>query len=107
AVVAAKQYGAAEIIDPRPYCVDTIKKTFEKYPGIGTLLPAMGYSDKQIKDLEQTINNTPCDTVLIGTPIDLGKLIKIDKPSVRVGYDLQEIGSPTLDDVLTEFLKSI
>ncbi len=104
AVIAARQYGASEIIDPRPYCVDTIRETFEKYPGIGTLLPAMGYSDKQIKDLEDTINKTPCDVVLIGTPINLAGLIEIDKPSMRVGYELQEIGSPTLDDVLSKFL---
>ncbi len=107
AVVAARHYGASEIIDPRPYCVDTIRATFEKYPGIGALLPAMGYSDKQIKDLEDTINGTPCDTVIIGTPIDLSKLVKIDKPTVRVGYELQEIGSPTLDDILAEFLASL
>ncbi|HUT04641.1 MAG TPA: cyclic 2,3-diphosphoglycerate synthase [bacterium] len=104
AVIAARRYGASEIVDPRPFCVDTIRATFEKYPGIGTLLPAMGYSDKQIKDLEDTINKTPCDVVLIGTPINLAGLIEIDKPSVRVGYELQEIGSPTLDDVLSEFL---
>ena len=104
AVVAARHGGASEIIDPRPYCVDTIRATFDKYPGIGNLLPAMGYSPKQIKDLEDTINKTPCDAVVIGTPIDLGKLIKIDKPVVRVRYELQEIGSPTLDDILTEFL---
>ena len=107
AVIAARQYGASEIIDPRPYCVDTIRATFEKYPGIGTLLPAMGYSDKQIKDLEDTINKTPCDVVLIGTPINLGGLIEIDKPSMRVGYELQEIGSPTLDDILGEFLAKL
>jgi len=107
AVVAAKHYGASEIVDPRPYCVGTIRATFDKYPAIGTLLPAMGYSDKQIEDLEDTINRTPCDTVLIGTPIDLGKLVSIDKPALRVSYELQEIGKPTLDDILGEFLVSL
>jgi len=104
AVMAAKHHGAAEIVDPRAFSVGTITETFKKYPEVGTLLPAMGYSPKQIKDLEETVNKTPCDLVLIGTPIDLGKLIKIDKPAMRVGYELQEIGSPTLDDILEKFL---
>ncbi|MCD6328511.1 GTPase [bacterium] len=104
AVMAAKHHGASEIVDPRPFCVGTIRETFKKYPEVGTLLPAMGYSPEQIKDLEETVNKTPCDLVLIGTPIDLGKLIKIDKPAMRVGYELQEIGSPTLDDILEKFL---
>ena len=104
-VVAAGKFNAAEMIDPRPYTVGTITETFKKYPDIGVLLPAMGYGDKQVRDLETTINRTPCDTVIIGTPIDLNRLIKIKKPTVRVGYELQEIGRPDLMDVLTPFLK--
>ncbi len=103
-VVAAEKFGAAELVDPRPYAVGKISETFEKYKDIGTLLPAMGYSKQQIADLETTINNTECEAVIIGTPIDLRRIVKIDKPSVRVTYDLQEIGNPTLKDVLTEFL---
>jgi predicted GTPase len=102
-VVAASKFGAAELVDPRPYTVGTITETFEKYPDIGSLLPAMGYGDAQVKDLEETINKTDCDLVIIATPIDLRRLINIDKPSVRVSYDLQEIGRPTLEDVLAKF----
>jgi predicted GTPase len=102
-VVAASKFGAAELVDPRPYTVGTITETFEKYPDIGSLLPAMGYGDAQVKDLEETINKTDCDLVVIATPIDLRRLITIDKPSVRVSYDLQEIGRPTLEDVLAKF----
>ncbi len=104
-VVAAEKYGAAELVDPRPYTTGTITKTFEKYPDIGVLLPAMGYSDGQIKDLEKTIRATKCDLVVIGTPIDLRKVVKITKPTVRVQYSLQEIGHPNLTDVLSKFLK--
>jgi predicted GTPase len=102
-VVAAEKFGASEIVDPRPYTVGTITDTFKKYNGIGSLLPAMGYGKKQIKDLEATINKTECDLVIIGTPIDLRKLIKIDKPALRVTYELQEIGKPDLTDVLKKF----
>jgi len=101
-IVAAQKYGAAELVDPRPYTVGTITKTFEKYPEIGTLLPAMGYSDKQVEDLEKTIAKVKADSVIIGTPIDLRRIIKISKPSVRVSYELQEIGTPTLEMVLSE-----
>lgn len=101
-VVAAEKYGASELVDPRPYTVASITKTYEKYPGIGILLPAMGYGEKQMKDLENTINKTKCDTVVIGTPIDLAKIIKINKPTVRVNYELQEIGYPSLADVLMD-----
>ncbi len=104
AIVAARKYGAAEIVDPREYTVGKLTETFNIYPNIGHLLPAMGYSDEQIKDLEKTIDNTPCDSVIIGTPIDLARVLKINKPFTRVTYDLQEIGSPTLNDVLTEFV---
>jgi len=102
-VVAAEKFGASELVDPRPFTVGTITDTFEKYRDIGTLLPAMGYGDQQIKDLEETINNTDCDLVIIGTPIDLRKLVKINKPALRVTYDLQEIGKPDLEDVLAKF----
>lgn len=103
--VAARKYGAAEMVDPRPFVVGKLAETFKIYPGIGVLLPAMGYSDQQIKDLETTIARTECDGVVIGTPIDLNRIIKIDKPNTRVYYDLQEIGKPDLDDILAEFLQ--
>lgn len=103
--VAAKKYGAAELVDPRPFTVGKLTTTFEIYPNIGTLLPAMGYGEQQLKDLEATINNTDCDSVIIGTPIDLNRIITIKKPNTRVYYDLQEIGDPNLDSILDEFLK--
>ena len=103
--VAAQKYGAAELVDPRPYTVGKLAETFKIYPNIGTLLPAMGYSEQQLKDLETTINNTDCDAVVIGTPIDLTRIVKINKPNTRVYYDLQEIGYPTLDEILTDFVK--
>jgi len=103
--VAARKFGAAEIIDPRPFAVGRIRETFEIYPGIGTLLPAMGYGKEQMKDLEKTINKTDCDTVIVGTPIDLSRILDANKPMVRVGYDLQEIGNPDLGDILNDFLK--
>ena len=102
--VAAMKFGAAELIDPRNYAVGKLAETFRIYPNIGTLLPAMGYGEQQITDLEKTIENTPCDTVVIATPIDLNRIIKINKPTVKVGYDLQEIGKPDLKDVLEDFL---
>ena len=98
--VAAERFGAAEIIDPRPYAVRSIKETFEKYPDIGVLLPAMGYGEEQVKDLEETIASTPADLVIVGTPIDLQRVIKIKQPSQRVRYELQEIGQPTLAEIL-------
>ncbi len=98
--VAARRFGAAEIIDPRPYAVGRLVDTYQKYPDIGTLLPAMGYGEEQVRDLEATIRRVPCDTVVIGTPIDLTRLVTIEQQAVRVGYDLQEIGRPTLADVL-------
>ncbi len=104
-ILAAQKFGAKEIVDPRQYAVKSIDFTYKKYPGIGTLLPAMGYGDQQIKDLEATINKVPCDTVIIATPIDLRRLVKINKPSVRVIYDLQEIGHPTLSDLIPAYLK--
>ena len=104
-VVAAQKYGAAELVDPRPFTVGKLSETFEIYPQIGTLLPAMGYGEEQLKDLETTINNTDCDSVIIGTPIDLNRLITIKKPNTRVYYDLQEIGEPNLEGVLNEFVQ--
>ena len=103
--VAAQKYGAAEIIDPRPFVVGKLKETFEIYPNIGELLPAMGYSDQQLKDLETSINNTDCDSVVIGTPIDLQRIVNIKKPATRVYYDLQEIGQPDLIGIIDEFIK--
>lgn len=104
-VVAARKFGAAELVDPRPFTVGRLTETFEHYPEIGTLLPAMGYGEQQLKDLETTINNTECDAVVIGTPIDLNRIINIKRPSTRVWYDLQEIGSPNLEEVIDEFVK--
>lgn len=102
-VVAARKYGAAELVDPRPWAVGSIKTTFEKYAHLENILPAMGYGEKQIRELEQTINAVECDLVISATPIDLTRVLKINKPAVRVGYELQEIGSPTLADVLSRF----
>ena len=102
-IVAADRFGASEIVDPRPFLKGSLKGTFEKYPEIGELLPAMGYGKEQMKDLEKTINSCDCDAVIIGTPIDLRRIIKINKPAVRVFYDLQEIGKPTLVDALADF----
>ena len=101
--VAALKHGA-ELVDPRPYVVGKLAETFKIYPNIGTLLPAMGYGAEQMKDLEKTIANTPCDAVVVGTPIDLPRFIKIKQPVVKVGYELQEIGTPTLKEVLDEFV---
>jgi predicted GTPase len=98
--VAARQLGAAELIDPRPFAVGEIAATFAKYPNVGVLLPAMGYSEQQLRDLETTINASGADVVVIGTPMDLRRIIDIKLPAVQVRYDLQEIGSPTLEDVL-------
>ncbi len=106
AVVASQKFGAAEFVDPRPYTVGRLTDTFKTYPDIGILLPAMGYGEQQLKDLEATINRTDCDSVVIGTPIDLGRIIKINKPFTRVYYNLLEIGRPTLDGVLTEFIRA-
>jgi len=102
-VVAARRFGAAETVDPRPYAVGSIVTTYEKYPSTGSVLPAMGYGKEQMAELEQTIANTPCDLVIVATPIDLRRLIEIAKPSQRVRYELQEIGRPDLADVLARF----
>jgi len=104
--IAARKFGAAEIVDPRPYLVGQLKKTFEIYPGIGPLLPAMGYGEEQVHDLERTIAQVPCDAVVIGTPIDLRRIVSIRQPSCRVGYELQEIGRPTLRELIGDFMKA-
>jgi predicted GTPase len=107
-VVAAEKYGAESLVDPRPWTVGKLSETFDKYPDIGQILPAMGYGDEQMKDLETTINQVECEAVVIGTPIDLRRIINIEKPSVRVTYKLQEIGMPTLASILnTEVLKEM
>jgi predicted GTPase len=99
-VVAARRFGASEIIDPRPYAVGSIVATYQKYPTTGAVLPAMGYGAEQTRELGETINNTPCDLVLVATPIDLRRVVEINRPSQRVRYELQEIGQPTLVDIL-------
>ena len=105
ATLAAQKYGAAQLVDPRPFIVGKLKETFSQYPGIGTLLPAMGYSEQQLHDLETTINNSDAEGVVVGTPIDLSRLITINKPVTRVHYTLQEIGDPTLEMILEGFIK--
>jgi predicted GTPase len=104
--LAANLFGAREIVDPRPYAVRSIAGTFEKYPQTGRLLPAMGYGPEQMRDLETTINRVPCEAVIIGTPIDLRRIVKIRKPSTRVQYSLEERSSPGLRDVLDKFLRA-
>jgi predicted GTPase len=104
-VAAAYKYGAVELVDPRPYAVKSISDTFMKYPGIGTVLPAMGYGDQQIKDLEETIHKVEADLVIIATPIDLGRIIRFKKPTVRVSYELDEIGTPNLKEILNAKFK--
>lgn len=103
-VIAAQKFGAAQVVDPRPFLKGSLVETFRRYPHIGTLLPAMGYGEEQMRDLEATINVVDCDAVIIGTPIDLRRVIRIEKPSTRVYYDLQEIGHPDLTDVLQSML---
>lgn len=102
--VAAQKFGVSEIVDPRPYLKGKLKETFETYPEIGTILPAMGYGEEQLRDLEATINACDCEAVVIGTPIDLNRVININKPSTRVFYDLQSIGEPSFESVIEEFL---
>jgi predicted GTPase len=106
-IVAARRFGAAEIIDPRPYAVGKLSETFRTYPRIGTLLPAMGYGKQQMDDLSATIDRTDCDSVVIATPIDLARVIKISKPNTRVEYSLQEIGRPNIDDVIEGFISKL
>ncbi|MCL1881620.1 MAG: cyclic 2,3-diphosphoglycerate synthase [Oscillospiraceae bacterium] len=106
-VVAAKRFGAAEIIDPRPYAVGKLAETFSVYPEIGNVLPAMGYGEEQMRDLEATINKVDCDAVVIATPIDLSRVIKIQKPYTRVEYSLQEIGKPDMESVMEDFIAMV
>jgi predicted GTPase len=98
--LAARRSGAAQIVDLRPFAVGSIRETYRQYPHIGPVLPAMGYGEEMIRELEQTINRAEADLVIVGTPIDLGRFLKINKPTQRAYYDLQEIGQPTLKDVL-------
>jgi predicted GTPase len=98
--VAARRFGAAEIVDPRPYAVGSIKETYEKYPETGPILPAMGYGKSMMKDLEKTIDRADVDIIVSGTPIDITRVVKVKKPMQRVRYELQEIGVPTLTDIL-------
>ena len=104
-IVAARKFSVGELVDPRPYAVGKLAETFKTYPNIGTLLPAMGYGEQQIKDLEKTINATPCDAVIIATPIDLSRVVKINKPTIKIGYELQEIGEPNLAGPINDFVK--
>lgn len=103
-VIAARKYGALEIIDPRGFTSGKIRETYETYPNIGSVLPAVGYGEQQIKDLEATINNVSCDLVIIATPVDLTRIISINKPMLKVGYELQEIGKPDLTDLVKKHL---
>ncbi|MHA1579313.1 MAG: cyclic 2,3-diphosphoglycerate synthase [Candidatus Freyarchaeota archaeon] len=104
-IIAARKYAAKEIVDPRPYAVGSIREVFRNYPQIGALLPAMGYSPEQIRELKETIEAVDCDSVIIGTPIDLRRFLKINKPTVRIKYDIQEIGKPDLEEALENFLQ--
>ena len=100
--IAAKRLGATEIVNPRPYAVGSIVKTFEKYTHLGAVLPAVGYGEEQMKELEETINKTPCDVVLIGTPIDLRQVLQLNKPAARANYELKELSKPSLEDILEQ-----
>ena len=106
-IVAAKRFGAAEIIDPKPYAVGKLAETYRIYPNVENVLPAMGYGEEQMSDLSETIKNVNCDSVIIATPIDLGRVIDIGKPNTRVEYSLQEIGHPDMEDVLKDFIKKL
>jgi predicted GTPase len=106
-IVAARRFGAAEIIDPRSFAVGKLAETFRIYPDVGCVLPAMGYGEEQMRDLQATIEATECDSVIIATPIDLARIIKINKPCTRVEYSLQEIGKPDMEDVLKDFITNI
>ena len=104
-VVAARQFGAAELVDPRPYAVGSLRSMYEKYPRLTNLLPAMGYSSMQRQELEETINGVPCDIVLVATPIDLARIIKLNKPHLRVTYEVEEVGHPVLAELLAQFAR--
>jgi predicted GTPase len=98
--IAARKFAAKQLVDPRRYALGSIKRTYEKYPNLGKVLPAMGYGERQVKDLEQTIASINCDTLVLGTPIDLRRIMKVEKPAVRVRYEIREVTKPTLDDIL-------
>ena len=102
-VVAARQYHAASLVDPRPHAIGSIRRTFEKYTHLHELLPAMGYSETQRRELEETINRTPCDLVVIATPVDLRRIVNVNKPCVRIGYEVEELTQPSLREVLAQF----
>jgi predicted GTPase len=104
--IAARQGGAAELVDPRPYAVESIAEAFRKYPSIGPILPAIGYSTRQLQHLETTVNRVDCDAVMVATPIDLSRIIDIRKPHTRVSYELQEVGTPNLEEILSEFART-
>jgi len=105
ASIAAQQAGAYTV-NPRQYAVGSIKEIYEKYPHLGAVLPAMGYSTQQMQELEETINATPCDAVLIGTPADLGRFLKINKPAIRIHYEFKDLSRPNLEDIIKEFLRT-
>jgi predicted GTPase len=107
ATILAKQLGASEIADPRPYAVGSIKEAYEEYPHLGAVLPALGYGEKQIEELKETISRTPCDVVVIGTPVDLRRIMEINKPTVRVKYELKVLGPLSLEQILENFLKKV
>jgi predicted GTPase len=104
--VAAHHDGAVELVDPRPYAIGSIAATYKRYPGIGAVLPAMGYGDEQLAELGATVRQAECDVVVIGTPMDLARLVDLGHPSRRVSYELQEVGSPTLSDFLGPLAQS-
>jgi predicted GTPase len=105
ATIAAEKYGAKEIVNPKPFAVGSIKETYKHYPHLGRVLPAVGYSEKQIADLKATTDATPCDVIIVGTPVDLGRIIRLNKPVVRVRYELQVLGPVSLEKILDNFLK--
>ena len=105
--IAAHQYGARELVNPKPFAVGSIKRAYEKYPHIGFVLPAMGYGAKQVNELEQTIEKTPCDSVVLGTPIDIRRIMKVDKPAARVRYEIREVTKPSLQELLNKFFERL
>jgi len=107
ATILAKRLGASELVDPRPYAVGSIKEAYKKYPHLGAVLPALGYDEKQIAELNETVSRTPCDIIVIGTPVDLRKLMKINKPTVRVKYELKVLGPVSLEQILDNFLGKV
>ena len=105
--IAAHQYGARELVNPRPFAVGSIKRTYEKYPHIGFVLPAMGYGPRQVKELEETIARTPCDSVILANDIDIRRIMKVDKPAAKVRYEIREVTRPSLEELLNKFLERL